>query len=285
MNAVTDFSLPIMRPVSPQRANGTVDLVFGCDAVTSRTRIRRFYQAGCLRARLPRTGGVGPCEAVLLNISGGIAGGDQLRSDITLEAGARVVVSGQAAERLYRALGDDPAIISTAITLDAGARLEYLPQETIFFDGFRLRRTLEINMAADARYLGVEALVFGRQAMGEQVRRGMLRDRILLRREGGVLLRDMNRLDGDVHEILARPALGDGAMAMASLIYAAPDAQARLADLRAALAMAEQAGASVVEGVLVARILASSAAALRQTVLAALAVCRDGRAMPRVWQS
>lgn len=285
MNAVTELSLPAKLAVPPQRASGRVELSFACDPATGRTRIKRFYQAGCLRARLPRSGGPGPCEAVLLNISGGIAGGDRLTSDIRLEAAARASISGQAAERVYRASTADPAEISTVITLGSGAWLEYLPQETIVFDGFRLRRVLEVDMAADAVYLAVESLIFGRQAMGEQVRRGTLHDQIVLRRDGRAMLRDINRLDGDVHELLARPALANGAMAMASLIYAAPDAPARLPALRAALAGMCDAGASAVDGVLIARILAASGAALRIAMLAALSVCRDGRAMPRVWQS
>jgi urease accessory protein len=285
MNVMTEISLPLC-PVRPQRAIGRLALSFRADPVRGRTRIERFYQEGCLKARLPRPEQAGICEAVLMNISGGIAGGDELTTSIHLGDHARACIAGQAAERVYRALGDDPAAVNTAITLGQGAQLDYLPQETILFDGFRLRRQLEIDMEEDARYLGVESLVFGRRAMGECLRTGMLRDRILLRRGGRTLLNDMIRLEGDVQTQLARPALANGAGAMATLLYAAPDAPAWLAPMRAVLAGTPcEAGASIVQGVLLARLLAPSSDVLRAALVAILRLCRNGSAPPRVWQS
>ncbi|OYV33627.1 MAG: hypothetical protein B7Z81_11115, partial [Acidocella sp. 20-61-6] len=181
--------------VAAQRAKGLLDLRFRRAA--GRTRVLGFYQEGCLKARLPRALGTEICDAVTMNISGGIAGGDVLETRIALEPGARVCVAGQAAERVYRAL-EAPARVASYLDVGAGAALEYLPQETILFDGFGLERTLEIELAGDARYLGVESLVFGRKAMGEVVSAGFLRDRIVLRREGRLVLQDMTRLEGDI---------------------------------------------------------------------------------------
>jgi urease accessory protein len=267
----------LMLPAA-QRATGRLDLAFG--RVGGGTRIKTFYQQGCLKARLPRSAEAETCEAVTLNISGGVAGGDALETAISLDDGARVGVSSQAAERIYLALDDTPATIATRINLGAGARLDYLPQETILFDGFALRRTLDIDIAADASFLGVESLVFGRQAMGERVTTGFLRDGITLRRDGVLLLRDMTRLDGDIEAVLGRKAVADGRMATALLIYAAPDAPERLDDVRTMLA-----GATVLDGLLRARIVAPSASALRTCVIAALKICRSGRPLPRTWQT
>jgi len=265
-----------------QRAVGQLALGFQREP-DAPTRIKTFYQQGCLKARLPRSVVHGTCEAVLMNISGGVAGGDVLATSITLQPGAQVLVATQAAERIYRALNAVPAQITTSIRLEAGASLDYLPQETIFFDGFVLNRRMEIDLAPDAAFLAVESFVYGRQAMGEQVHEGRLRDAIRLRRNGVLQLAEMTRLDGDIAATLQRKSVGDGRMAMASLIYAAPNAAARLAPLRAALD-GHMAGASIVEGILRARLLAPTAASLRNAVIAAIAVCRDGRALPRVWQ-
>jgi urease accessory protein len=273
----------LMLPAA-QRAAGRLDLAFS--AAGGGTRIKTFYQQGCLKARLPRPAEAETCEAVTLNISGGVAGGDALETAISLDDGARVCVSSQAAERIYLALDADPATIATRINLGAGARLDYLPQETILFDGFALRRTLEIDLAADASFLGVESLVFGRQAMGERVTTGFLRDCITLRRDGVLVLRDMTRLDGDIEAVLARKAVAGGRIAMAALIYAAPDAPACLDDVRSMLAAQKcPAGASVLDGVLRARIVAPSASALRTCLIAALKICRNGRPLPRTWQT
>jgi urease accessory protein len=147
-------------------------------------------------------------------------------------------------------------------------------------------RGLRVDVAPDAWFLGVETLVFGRAAMGEQVARGRVRDVIRVRRAGRLLLHDAVRLDGPIAAHLARPAVARGARAVATLIHVAPDAAASLATLRAALAGAEamaEAGASAWDGMLLARILAPDGAALRALVVAALQSIRGERRLPRVW--
>ena len=108
--------------------------------------------------------------------------------------------------------------------MEAGAALEWLPQETILFDRCALDRRLEVDLAADARFLGVETVVFGRTAMGETVRQGWLRDLIRVRRGGELLLHDAIRLDGAIDASLRRPAVGGGARVVATMVYVAPDA-------------------------------------------------------------
>lgn len=258
---------------APQRARGRLDLAFTHDGTT---RLDRFYQEGCLKARLPRGPGV---EAVALNISGGIAGGDILDTALALSPNAEVTFTTQAAERIYRAL-EAPSRIGTRLTAGAGAVLHYLPQETILFDGFGLDRGLDIDLATGATFLGIESLIFGRLTMGEVLREGSLRDRISLRRDGTLLWQDSTRLEGDIAGQLDRPGIAAGARAMASIF--ATNAAGKLDALREALADAH-AGASVIGEVLLARILAPDAATLRRIVVKALAVLRPGP-LPRVWQ-
>ncbi len=260
--------------IAAQRAQGRLDLVLRAHG--PHTRLWRFYQQGCLKARLPRGPG---CELVALNISGGIAGGDALETALELEQGANAVFTTQAAERIYRALAE-PARVTTRLRVGQGARLAYLPQETILFDGFSLCRTLDIDLAETSEFLGVESLVFGRLAMGEQLRAGRLDDRITLRRGGGLLWQDITRLQGDIAAQLDRPGVAGGARAVASIF--AVGFGARLTALREALAGA-QAGASCFEDVLLARILAPDAATLRRVMVKALCALRGGE-LPRVWQ-
>jgi urease accessory protein len=285
MDVSIEFGLATILPHQPQRAVGRLALAFQYDEHSHRTRIERFYQEGCLRSRLPRAAEAGICDAVLVNISGGIAGGDELTTSIVVRSRGSVCVAGQAAERVYKALGAEPAKIKTTISVEQDGALEYLPQETILFDGFALNRSLEIELAEGARYLGVESIVFGRRAMGENMRFGMLRDQISLRRNGRLLFHDMTRLDGDLAHLLGRNALANEAAAMATIIYAAPDAAEKLEGVRAVLHDTLcDAGASAFEGMLMARILAPSSHALRAAIIATLQLCRDGRPMPRVWQ-
>ena len=150
------------------------------------------------------------------------------------------------------------------------------------FDGFALDRRLEVNLAADACFLGVETIVFGRAAMGERVRQGWLQDVIRVRRGDELLLHDAVRLDGDVDAIMRRPAVGGGARAVATVIQVAPDLEPKVNAVRRALEAAD-AGASVWNGMLVARILGPDGAFVRRIVVAVLDSLRDSRPLPRAW--
>jgi urease accessory protein len=242
-------------------------------------------QVGCLKARFPRVEPEAWTTAVMLNTSGGIAGGDRLDSEFTVREGARATIAAQAAERFYRALPDsDAACVRNRLRVAAGACLEWLPQETLLFDRCAVDRRLDVELADDAWFLGVESLVFGRAAMGEIVAQAWLRDAIRVRRDGRWLLHDAVRLDGAVDAALQRATIAAGARAVATLVHVAPDAEAALDGVRAALAdVLDEAGASAWNGMLVARILAPDAAALRRAVTAALAVLRAPRPLPRVW--
>jgi urease accessory protein len=271
----------LSEPVPLQRAVG--ELRVGVKRYEDRTVLDDLRQAGCLKARFPRPVVPDWMDVVTLNTGGGVAAGDRLDVAVSAAADTRVTVTAQAAERFYRALERDaPSRVRTVLSVGAGAALEWLPQETILFDRCALDRRLEIDMAADARFLGVETLVFGRAAMGETVRQAMLRDLIRVRRGGELLLHDAIRLDGSVDALLSRAAIGRGARAVASVVYVAPDAELRLEPVRQALGPAE-AGASAWNGMLIARILGPDSASVRRTVIAALEVLRESRPLPRVW--
>ncbi len=245
------------------------------------TCIAVLRQQGCLKARFPMSEPDGWKSVVTLNTSGGVAGGDSLESRFGIEPGARASLAAQAAERFYRALPEAaPARVRTHISVGAGAAVEWLPQETLLFDRCALDRTTEIHLAPDAKFLGIEWLVFGRVAMGEHVHSLRLADRLEIRRDGRLVLHDAIRLQGPLGDTLARPAVG--ARAVATLIYQGPD---QLQNLRDALASAPEieGGASSWDGLLVARIVSANPAALRVAVIGALGALRGGRNLPKVW--
>ena len=242
-------------------------------------------QAGCLKARFPRPVTPGWADVTTLNTSGGVASGDRLTAAFAVGPGARAVVSAQAAERYYRApAGGLPSFVRTRIDVAEGGSLDWLPQETILFDNCALDRRLEINLAPDAWFLGVESLVFGRAAMGERVEQAWLRDAIHVRRDGRWLLHETVRMDGPVSAMLGRPAVAAGARAVSTLLHVAPDAEAFLTPVREVLEeYGAETGVSAWNGMLVARMLAPDSATLRQAVAAALNAIRAPRALPRVW--
>lgn len=242
----------------------------------------RLRQDGCLKARFPRLEAGSWAGAVTLNSAGGVAGGDKLATAIVAGAGTALTVASQAAERFYRALPGSVSAVDNSVSVRAGAALEWLPQETILFDGCALRRRLSVDIAEDGWFLGVESLVFGRTAMGEVVRQAVLDDLIEVRRAGRLILHDRIRLAGDVAAAMARRPIGGGSCAVATLLLVAPGAEAQVEALRAGLAPFD-AGASGWNGMLLARIVAKDGACLRAGVVAGLAALREGRPLPRVW--
>ena len=111
---------------------------------------------------------------VLLTTTGGLTGGDRLDIDVEADANAEATVSTQAAEKIYRSMGAD-CRVRVSLRVGDAAWLEWLMQETILFDGARLARRTEADVAPTGRLLAVESLVFG-SAMGEDFRRGHVQD-------------------------------------------------------------------------------------------------------------
>lgn len=273
-----------------QRADGAAQVAV--TASGGRTVISDIYQRAPCKALFPLVDGRECAEVVFLNTAGGVAGGDRLAYGVAVNGAARLTGSTQAAERIYRAL-DKPGRIETRLSVADEAVLQWLPQETILFDGGRLSRSTEIRLSPAARLIALEWLVLGRVAHGETVRHGEVKDRWRLFRGDRLIWADSFRLSGNVAAQMARPSLLGGCRALATLIYAAPDAGAEIERARAALSSLSagperQAAATVVAGLLICRFAAGEAALLRSAVIEFLRAFREGLAgfapsLPRVW--
>nr|WP_242679563.1 urease accessory protein UreD [Paracoccus nototheniae] len=259
-----------------QRSHGAAHVVMGPRGLID------LAQAGSAKAMLPRMT-AGLPEIVFLNTSGGLASGDRLAFAVDLRAGTRALATTQTAERAYRATAA-AAQARVTLTVGAGGWLDWLPQETILFDGARLDRETRIDLAPDAGCLLLEMLVLGRLAMGERPARLHLRDRRIVRRDGRVIHHDAFALDDATLPRLDGPALLGGAPALATLALIAPDAPDRLAATRAVLDEPGVTGAaSAPPGRLVIRLLAANGWPLRRQVNRLLSVLRPDP-LPRIWQ-
>ena len=269
-----------------ERAHGAARVAFrrgeGASVLAS------LYQQAPCRILFPTPEHGDPKLGVLLTTTGGLTGGDRLEIDVEVGADAASTVSTQAAEKIYRSTGPD---CSVRVVLRAGeaAWLEWLMQETILFDGAKLARRTEAEIATTGRLLAVESLVFGRAAMGEEFRSGSVHDVWRVRRGGRVVWIDALRLDGDVASERRKPFGLAEAAGCATILYVGPDAVTHLPAARQAISEADlHGGATSFDGVLVARLLSDDAAALRAGVSHIVARLRNMIAglperMPRVW--
>jgi len=243
--------------------------------------LRNLRQSGSYRAIFPRPANE-TLDAVIINTAGGVAGGDEYTVCATAHSGAKLSLTTQAAERIYRAPDQTAGVMQTTLNVEDGAQLYWLPQETILFEGCRLRRNLSVDVHENATFLMVEPLVFGRQASGETVTTCALRDSVSITTGGQPLYLDCISLQDDVAATLARGAVAGPARAMASIVLVAPHAKTMLDGARALLP--DTGGASLLrDSVLALRLLANDSFALRQTLLAILKHLTHD-AVPKNWR-
>lgn len=273
-------------PDALQRVRGVGRL--GIGRRDGANRISALYQEGAARIRFPDIVAGAPLEGVLIATSGGLTGGDRMDWTIDVGPGASASLTTQASEKTYRSRAGT-AEVAVRLAAGDGARLSWLPQETILFDRSALRRSIEADIAADSRLLLAEAFVFGRTEMGESVRSIRLTDRWRIRAGGALVHAEDFRVAGDAAAILSAPATGGGRSAFATLLLAGEDGEAMLRPLRDLFDAFPDvaAGASFWRigetGKLLARLAAKDGYCLRKALQPALALLNGAPGLPKIW--
>lgn len=261
-----------------QRASGESRVSFAVR--DGQTRLGDLYQRDPCRVLFPDPEPGEPPQAVLVTTSGGIAGGDTLKMAAEVGPGARAVVATQAAEKIYRAAEHSaPCTIDVEIGVGADAVLDWLPQETIVFQGSKLKRRTVADVAAGGALLACEMVVLGRAASGERFTGGLLLDAWSVRRAGKLVWTDTLRVEGETPG-----GAGFGAAnALATVIGVWEAPQPHFERARALLEAADRvrAGVTLVNGVMVARLL-GEATEVRAATIRFLTEFR-GQRLPRVW--
>jgi urease accessory protein len=268
------------RPVLA-RARGSVSL--GVAKRGERHAVAELAQAGCGRLLFPAIAAGATLEAVVVNTSGGLTGGDRFEAAIEVGEGARALLTTQACEKIYRSDGSD-ALVETRLSIERAAYLAWLPQETILFDRARLRRKLDVDMSSDATLRAMEAVLLGRKASGESLTKGLFRDSWRVRRAGKLVFAEETAFEGDLAPTLSAMATLKGSCAYATVLLVAPDAASHLNAARHVLTNeAAEGGISTFDGLCVARLVAQDGAALRRVLISLLRAL--GGEVPRVWHT
>jgi len=176
---------------------------------------------------------------------------------------ASITVTSQAPERLYRAL-NEPARVVTTLEARDGARLAWIPQETIVFDQARLRRRTEVEVSSGAELFALEWFVLGRVARGERVVEGEITDSWRVKKDGRLVWADTFRATDATFPHLHRRALLSEHGALATLIYSGPYLERRLEIARELVASLGCAGATTsLGGLIIVRLAAALSSELR----------------------
>jgi urease accessory protein len=230
----------------------------------------------------------GTCHVYLLHPPGGVVGGDRLRIEARVAAGARALLTTPAAGKFYRSAGAEAEQVH-AFHVARGGCLEWFPQETIVYTAARARLRTEVHLEAGAHFLGWDVLCLGRPASGERFDRGSCHAALELWRDGHRLLSERARYDGG-GEILGAGWGLAGYPVSATFVAAGGDA--KLAErVREVLDSANGDGrfaVTALDGVLVARCLGEQAEAAKRRLTQVWSVAREAllgkaAAIPRIW--
>jgi urease accessory protein len=210
-------------------------LTLGFEARGEATVLARREHRGPLAVQRPFfPEGASVCHVYVLHPPGGIVGGDNLKIDVDVATGAHALVTTPAATKAYRTAGP-PAALENRLRVEAGGVLEWLPQETILYEGCDVSLATRVDLAPGAAFLGLDLVCFGLPARGEAFVRGRCKQAFELWRDGAPLALERGRFDGGGPVPAAAWGLA-GAPVMGTLLAApaaAKDAEALLAALRA----------------------------------------------------
>lgn len=226
------------------------------------------------------------CQHIIVHPPGGIAGGDQLKIDVALERDAHALITSPGAAKWYRGFGR-AAQQDLTTRLEQGAILEWLPQETILFNGADVTIANRFDLAADARLLAMEVVSLGRRACGEQFQEGCWRQKTEIRRAGRLLWHEQIALPGG-SPLLDSPIGMAGFPVTGNLIWVGPALPQEITDACRVLDVEGRLAITQLPDIWVARYLGPGTEAAHAALRAVWALVRSvalGRAAvaPRIW--
>ena len=229
------------------------------------------------------------CHTILVHPPAGIAGGDRLRLTLELGASAHVLLTTPGAGKWYRSAGARGELVQRIRVAEGGA-CEFLPQESIVYDGALGTLATEVELSGSAVFIGAEMICLGRTGAGERFTCGELALRTRISRDGRPLWLERGVLEGGAALLDAAVGL-DGAPVSATLLVAAPACDAGLLEAwRAIEPVAGRGAVTLLPGLLVARWLGPACEPGRAWLARLWGAARPavaGRAMqvPRIWNT
>jgi urease accessory protein len=275
-----------MRIVEPgvenPAASWKAELSLGFERTGERTVLARKRHDGPLvvqKALYPEGGEV--CHAIVVHPPAGIAGGDELLLDVESKNGAFAQLTTPGAGKWYRSAG---AWAAQRLSFDVEGALEWLPQETIVFDGARADLSTEVRLAGDARYIGWEILCLGRSGSGERFSRGTIRLSTRISRDKKPIWLERGLIEGG-GKLMRSPAGLGGHPVCGTFVAAGP----QIGKMRPAAGI-EPLAVTQLPGLLVGRYLGDSSEQAKRAFAALWAALRPrllGREArePRIWRT
>lgn len=171
-------------PTSAHAPGWRAELTLGFSGCDGRTTLSRRTHSGPLRVQRPFYPEPQVCHVYILHPPGGIVGGDTLQIQVLAAERAQVLLTTPAANKFYRSKDGTAARLHQSLTVEAGASLEWFPQESIVFDGALVDSATHVNLVGDAHFMGWEITCLGRRAAQETYAQGEYRQYFEIWRDG-----------------------------------------------------------------------------------------------------
>jgi urease accessory protein len=230
------------------------------------------------------------CHTIIVHPPGGIAGGDRLLIDAHLGENAKTLFTTPGATRWYRSTG---AVATQTVNLRAepGAVIEWLPQETIYFDHTHAQNSLDVHLEGDASFIGWEIACLGRQRAGEQFEHGRVRQAMSIQVDGRTVFVERGQLSAQ--DALLKSPLGFGGdRVFATMVAHSPKCHVTMAEQCRAVAVPEgmRVGLTLIGNTLIGRSLCNSSEQTRAVLanwwkIIREPICGFAAVPPRIWQT
>jgi urease accessory protein len=191
MHSYNEYGMLELHPVAPEGDNThhndaigwRAELQLRCERVGEKSLLTQRSHRGPLRLLKPLyPEGDAVCHAVIVHPPGGIVAGDVLDIEVAANKRGHLLVTTPGTQKWYRSIGREAAA-STTVRVDASSALEWLPQETMLFDGAQISQRLTFRLEGAARFFGWEIVCLGRTSRNEQFTKGLFKQRIEIIRD------------------------------------------------------------------------------------------------------
>lgn len=254
-------------------------------ARSSSTYLSAREHVGPLRVQRPFYPEENVCHCYIVHPPGGVVGGDDLSIDVEVDAQANALLTTPAAGKFYRSAGQ-VARLAQRFRVHDHASFEWLPQETIYYRGARVRSHTIVELSSAARFVGWDIGCLGLTARAEHFDNGCLRLGFELSVDGTPRWIDNLRIDGEDRGRLARWGLAGFTAIGTMLVY--PASSALLDDVKQLAIPDVELAFTLVDEVLVCRAVGAQAEHIRRAFIACWSKLRPALLereshAPRIW--
>ena len=270
-----------LKLLKDQRCLGYVNLKIG-KSNNGIVQIFNHREQGNLKARLIHNYDLND-ELIIINTAGGLTSGDLNLNRIQVDCNTSLNITTQSMEKIYNCK-NLLANAYTNIIVGDNSYVSWMPLETIFFNGGKLRRRLNIDLKTSSNFFGVETLIFGRQAMGEIVESGELDDALQIYKNNKLLYSDFNRIKGNIDKKILKSLVLKGNNIFCNVVYTGKKIRiyekqiSKYADKSKYFF-----GVSIVNGVLLLKILAKNINDIRDFLSDLIKIFGKNFNLPRIW--